>query len=52
MKKYNNEFLNRYAGDLRSRQNIAIYDLQILWKPLKSNFEKLFLILGKIFYYF
>ena len=46
MKKFNNEL-----GNL-SRQNKAINDYHLRWKLLKSNFQKLFLMLGKIFYYF
>ena len=52
MIKFNNEFLQRQVDDLRSRQNGTVSYLQLRWKPLKSNFQKLFLIVGKIFYYF
>ena len=41
MKKFDNLFFfHKYAGDLRSRQNKAINDLQLRRKPLKSIFEK------------
>ena len=52
MAKFNNEFIHRQVDDLRSRQNETVSDLQLRWKPLKSNFQKLFLIVSKIFYYF
>ena len=52
MIKFNNELLHRQVDDLRCRQNETMNDLQLLCKPLKSNFKKLFLILGKIFCYF
>ena len=47
MIKFKNEFLHRLVDDLRSRQNEIMSDLQLRWKPLKSNFQKLFLIVGK-----
>ena len=52
MKKFNNEFLNRQVGDLRSTQKEAINGLQLRQKPLKIDFQKLFLTLSEIFYYF
>ena len=52
MKKSNSEFFHRWMDDLRRRQNKVINDLQLRRKPLKSNFQKLFLKLGKIFDYF
>ena len=52
MIKYNNEFLHKQVDDLRSRQNETADDLQLRWKPLKNNFQKLFLIESKIFNYF
>ena len=52
MKKFNNHFRHTEVVDLRRRQNKTINDHHLRWKPLKSNFQKLFLILGKIFYYF
>ena len=33
VKKFNNEFLHRAVGDLKSKQNEAINDLQLRWKP-------------------
>ena len=50
--KFNNEFLHRQADDLRSKQSEIVSDLQLRWKPFKSNFQKLFLIVSKIFNYF
>ena len=47
MKNFNNEFLQKQTGDLRSRQNKVVNDVQFCWKPLKSDFQKSFLILGK-----
>ena len=38
--------------DLRRRQSKAINDHHLRWKQLKSNFQKLFLMLRKIVYYF
>ena len=35
MKKFNDEFFQRYASDLRSRVNKAKNDLQLRWKPIK-----------------
>ena len=35
--------------DLRSRENKSISELQFRWKLLKSNFQKLVIILYKIF---
>ena len=32
MKKFNNEFIHKEEGDLRSTQNEAINDLQLSWK--------------------
>ena len=52
MKKLNNEFLQRWMGDLRIRQNEAVNALQLCWKLLKINFQNLFLVGGKIFDYF
>ena len=51
-KKYNNEFIHKWKGTLKSRQNEAMKDLQLCWKPLKSNFLKIFLVGGKILNYF
>ena len=48
MKKSNNEFPHRWIDDLRKRQNEAINALHVCWKPLKSNFQKLFLKRDKI----
>ena len=48
MNKSNNEFLHRRTDDLRKVTNA----LQLCWKPLRSNFKKIFLIGGKIFDYF
>ena len=52
MMKFNNKFRHTLVVDLERRQNKAINDHHLRWKPLKSNFQKLFLILGKIFCYF
>ena len=52
MKKSNNEDLCRWIGDLRSKENEAINVLPFCCKPLKNDFQKLFLIGGKIFHYF
>ena len=52
MKKSNNGFPRRWIGELKSRQNKTINVLQFFWKPLKSNFQKLFLIGGEMFNYF
>ena len=52
MKKFNDQFRNRQMKDLRSKQNKNINDYHLRRKPLKINFQKSFLILGKIFYYF
>ena len=52
MKKFNNQFCHIWAVDLKRRQSKAIKDQPLRWKPLKSNFQKLLLMLGKIFCYF
>ena len=44
IKKFNNEFLRQLVDDLRTIQNDAINRLQLRWKPLLSNFEKLLLL--------
>ena len=33
MKKFNSEFLHEEVGDLKSRQNQVIKDLQLRWEP-------------------
>ena len=52
MKKFNNEFIHAWIIDLRKRQNESINALQLCWKALKRNFQKILLIGGKIFHYF
>ena len=52
MIKFNNEFLHKQVDDLGSRKNETVSDLHLRWKPLKSNFQKLFLLVSKIFNYF
>ena len=52
MKKSNNQFLQKWIGDLSRSQNEAINDLQFCRKTLKSNLQKLYLMLDEIFYYF
>ena len=52
MMKFNNQFRHTLIIDLRLRQIKATNDHHLRWKPLKRNFQKLFPILGKIFYYF
>ena len=47
MKKFSIEFLCRWIGISRSKKNEAINALQFLWKPLKINLQKLFLIIPK-----
>ena len=48
MKKSTNEFLILEFDYLRNRQNKII----LCWKPLKSNFQKLFLMLDKVLDHF
>ena len=52
MEKNNNEYLYRWKDDLRIRQHEAVNDLHLCWKVLKINFQKIFLIIGKIFHCF
>ena len=52
MNKSRNELVYDWTGDLKSKLNEAINALHLCWKPLKSYFQKLFLIGGKIFDYF
>ena len=52
MMKFNNQFRHILMVDLRRRQSKAINDHHLRWKSLKINFQKLFLMLSKIFYYF
>ena len=47
MKTFNNHFLHTQQRNLRNRQNKDINYHHLRWKPLKSNFQKFFLILGK-----
>ena len=52
MKKFNSQFLRTQVGNLRSRQNKAIKNRHFRCKLLKSNYQKIFLKLVKLFYYF
>ena len=52
MKNVNNQFYRREVDDLKSRQNEAMNDLQLSWNSLKTNIQRLFLIIGKTFYFF
>ena len=45
------QFLHTYMDNFKSIQNKAVNDHHFHWKPLKSNSQKLFLKLGKIFYW-
>ena len=49
LKKSHNEILYRWIDDLRYIQNKDINDSQLCWKTVKNSFQKLFLILGKIY---
>ena len=52
LKKSITVFLHRWINDINNGQNKAINAIHLCWKPLKSNFQNLFLIAGKIFNYF
>ena len=47
MNKSNNGFLHRGVNDLTSKHKENVNYLQFCWKPLKSNFQKIYLLLKK-----